>query len=159
MRIMCKVLRYFAFMAGVVAVRRLPQLRDSDGNHRIRQRRKEGKMENLKRNCREWVKNCFEGEITLTKVDLWLIALVCLMAGTLRGLKKAPATHGVMIGSNNGNTFGCGTGEKKSPEENGRGKEMQEENAKESRCGGEGREKCCKGGKGHRKGKKGKKCA
>lgn len=44
----------------------------------------------------------FRGEITLKKMDLWLIGAVCLFAGIVYGLRKAPWTHGVMIGSNNG---------------------------------------------------------
>ena len=35
-------------------------------------------------------------------MDLWLIGAVCLLVGIIYGLKKAPWTHGVMIGSNNG---------------------------------------------------------
>ena len=46
----------------------------------------------------------FDGEITLTKTDVWLFALVVFMLGVLYGLLKAPLTHGVRmtIGSNNG---------------------------------------------------------
>lgn len=92
-------------------------------------------MENFRKNCREWMKECFEGEVTLTKANLWLIVLTCLLAGTIHGLKKAPATHGVMIGSNNGNTFSCGTDGKKNFEETGRGKEAEGKKEEEGKCG------------------------
>lgn len=45
-----------------------------------------------------------DGEVTMTKVDFWLIVLLVFVAGVLYGLVKAPWTHGVKmtIGSNNG---------------------------------------------------------
>ncbi len=52
--------------------------------------------------------NWFEGEVTLPKITLWLACAVCLLAGVVYGLRKAPWTHGVMIGSNNGNNSGNG---------------------------------------------------
>lgn len=56
--------------------------------------------------CEKW----FEGEVTLPKTTLWLIGTVCLLAGIVYGLRKAPWTHGVIIGSNNGNNSGnCGS--------------------------------------------------
>ena len=116
-------------------------------------------MENFRKNCREWMKECFEGEVTLTKANLWLIVLTCLLAGTLHGLKKAPATHGMMIGSNNGNTFSCGTDGKKNFEETGRGKEAEGKKAEEGKCGKDNKEKCCKRQKKCRKGKRGSKRA
>jgi len=48
----------------------------------------------------------FEGDITLPKVTLWLACIACLFAGIVYGLRKAPWTHGVTIGSNNGNNSG-----------------------------------------------------
>ena len=47
----------------------------------------------------------FDGELTMTKVDFWLIVLLVFVVGLLYGLMKAPWTHGVKmaIGSNNGN--------------------------------------------------------
>lgn len=58
----------------------------------------------------------FHGEVTVKKRELWLIALICLFAGIVYGIKKAPWTHGVTIGSNNGNNSGNCTG---TPEEQG----------------------------------------
>ncbi len=52
----------------------------------------------------------FEGDITLPKVTLWLACTVCLFAGIVYGLKKAPWTHGVTIASNNGNNNGNNSG-------------------------------------------------
>lgn len=52
--------------------------------------------------CEKW----FEGEVTLAKTTLWLIGAVCLLGGIVYGLRKAPWTHGVVIGSNNGNNSG-----------------------------------------------------
>ncbi len=45
-----------------------------------------------------------DGEVTMTKVDLWLIVMLVFVVGVLYGLLKAPWTHGVKmtIGSNNG---------------------------------------------------------
>lgn len=50
---------------------------------------------------------CFEGEITMPKTIFWLIGVICLLAGTVYGLLAAPLTHGVTIGSNNGNYNSC----------------------------------------------------
>ncbi len=65
----------------------------------------------------KWTKICvkyFEGEVTLSKVTMWLACTTCLLAGVVYGLRKAPWTHGVTIGSNNGNNNGnCGGGCKK----------------------------------------------
>lgn len=52
----------------------------------------------------------FEGEVTLSKVTLWLACAACLLAGIVYGLRKAPWTHGVAIGSNNGNNNGNNSG-------------------------------------------------
>ena len=72
-------------------------------------------MKDLKRNLTELTKKCFEGEVTLTKVTLWLALTTCLLAGIVYGLRKAPMTHGMMIGCNNGNNNGntCRRGIKK----------------------------------------------
>ncbi len=45
-----------------------------------------------------------DGEVTMTKIDFWLIVLLVFVVGVLYGLAKAPWTHGVKmtIGSNNG---------------------------------------------------------
>lgn len=51
----------------------------------------------------------FEGEVTLTKASLWMIAGLCLLAGIIHGLRMAPMTHGVIIGCGNGNGSGCGS--------------------------------------------------
>lgn len=74
------------------------------------------KVEKFKVNCRELTKKWFEGEVTVTKLELWLALSVCVLAGIVHGLRKAPMTHGTMIASNNGNTFSCGvSGKKDSP--------------------------------------------
>ena len=51
------------------------------------------------------------GELTLTKLDFFLIGAICLLAGICIGLLSAPYTHGVTIASNNGNNNGnnCGS--------------------------------------------------
>lgn len=59
---------------------------------------------------REWKRSCFEGELTVPKVTLWLAGAVCLLAGIVYGLKAAPMTHGLNIGSNNGNNNGNNSG-------------------------------------------------
>ena len=64
---------------------------------------------------------CFEGDLTLPKVTIWLIGAVCLLGGIVYGLKTAPMTHGMMIGSNNGNNnngngYSCGSTEKEESE-------------------------------------------
>lgn len=55
------------------------------------------------------------GELTLTKLDFWLIGAICLLAGICIGLLTAPLTHGIEIGigSHNGNNNtgnGCHNG-------------------------------------------------
>ena len=57
---------------------------------------------------KETAKKLFTGETTVNKRDLWFVGAICLLAGIICGLKKAPWTHGVMIGSNNGNYNGDG---------------------------------------------------
>ena len=68
-------------------------------------------MEELKEKCRKLREACFEGEVTMTKATLWMIAAICLLAGIIHGLRMAPMTHGVMIGCGNGNGSGCGNGD------------------------------------------------
>ena len=53
------------------------------------------------------MQQCFEGEVTMSKMMLWLIAFVCLLAGVVYGLRIAPMTHGVTVASNNGNQSHC----------------------------------------------------
>lgn len=67
-------------------------------------------MEELKEKCRKLKEVCFEGEVTMTKTTLWMIAAICLLAGIIRGLRMAPMTHGVMIGCGNGNGSGNANG-------------------------------------------------
>lgn len=47
----------------------------------------------------------FGGELTMAKIDFWLVVMLVFTVGVLYGLFKAPWTHGVnmTIGSNNGN--------------------------------------------------------
>lgn len=72
-------------------------------------------------------RQCFEGEITIPKVNLWLVGGICLFAGIAYGLLKAPMTHGVTIGSNNGNQSGCIWGmEKEDSEDAIEGQEIEE---------------------------------
>lgn len=50
----------------------------------------------------------FQGEITISKKECWLIGTILVLSGITIGLLKAPLTHGVSIaiGSNNGNNNG-----------------------------------------------------
>lgn len=59
------------------------------------------KLENL-------AHRCFDGELTMPKINFWLIGAVCLLAGIVYGMRVAPMTHGMMIGCNNGNNSGNG---------------------------------------------------
>ncbi|MBQ7065802.1 MAG: hypothetical protein IJN92_03185 [Lachnospiraceae bacterium] len=52
---------------------------------------------------KEFFKNLFIGEVELTKRELWLMGGLCFFAGIVIGFVNAPWTHGVTIGSNNGN--------------------------------------------------------
>ena len=70
-------------------------------------------MEECRERCRRLKEICFDGEVTMTKTTLWMVAGLCLLAGIVRGLRMAPMTHGVMIGCGNGNGSGCGNGKKK----------------------------------------------
>ena len=60
----------------------------------------------MKGKIKELTSKLFHGEVTITKRELWLIGLVCLLSGGVYGLVKAPWTHGVTIGSHNGNYSG-----------------------------------------------------
>lgn len=48
----------------------------------------------------------FQGEITISKRECWMIGAILLLTGIAAGLINAPLTHGVNIGlfSNNGNS-------------------------------------------------------
>ena len=45
-------------------------------------------MEELKEKCRKLREACFEGEVTMTKATLWMIAAICLLAGIIHGLRS-----------------------------------------------------------------------
>ncbi|MCI8694101.1 MAG: hypothetical protein HFH91_15515 [Lachnospiraceae bacterium] len=96
-------------------------------------------MEDFREKCRELKEICFDGEVTMAKTTLWMLAGLCLLAGIIRGLRMAPITHGVMIGCGNGCGSGCGA-----DCEAGTGKlELGEEKEKQG-CG------CRKGGRKRR---------
>ncbi len=57
----------------------------------------------MKEYLEEKKQQLFDGELTITKIDFWLIVMLVFTVGVLYGLLKAPWTHGVTIGSNNGN--------------------------------------------------------
>lgn len=61
----------------------------------------------LKLKLKNLAKKCFEGDLTMPKVIFWLIGIICVLAGIVYGLCVAPITHGVTIGSNNGNYESC----------------------------------------------------
>lgn len=71
----------------------------------------------MKNKISETWRKLFQGEVTIGKRELWLVGAVCLLAGIVYGLKKAPWTHGVTIGSNNGNNSGNYTDKPKSIED------------------------------------------
>ena len=48
------------------------------------------------------MKTWFEGELTMSKTSIWLTGLICLLVGVIWGLLMAPMSHGVTIGSYNG---------------------------------------------------------
>lgn len=52
---------------------------------------------------REKIIALFKGETTISKMDLWLIGGICFLAGIVIGIMKAPWSHGIRIGCNNGN--------------------------------------------------------
>lgn len=77
----------------------------------------------MKEKLKEITERCFEGDLTLPKVTIWLIGAVCLLGGIVYGLKTAPMTHGMMIRSNNGNNnngngYGCSCKAEDEKEEN-----------------------------------------
>lgn len=77
----------------------------------------------MKEKLKEITERCFEGDLTLPKVTIWLIGAVCLLGGIVYGLKTAPMTHGMMIGNNNGNNnngngYGCSCKAEDEKEEN-----------------------------------------
>ncbi len=98
-------------------------------------------MEEFKEKCRKLKETCFDGEVTMTKTTLWMIAGLCLLAGIIRGLRMAPMTHGVIIGCGNGNGSGCGNGDGSGCEA-GTGKLGQEKEKKGCGC-----RRACKKGK------------
>lgn len=52
-------------------------------------------------------KKCFDGELTMPKVNFWMLSAICLLAGTVFGLLAAPMTHGIVWGNNNINSNNC----------------------------------------------------
>ena len=52
---------------------------------------------------REKITNMFTGDYTISRREFWIIVAACTLLGIVVGLFKAPFTHGVTIGSNNGN--------------------------------------------------------
>lgn len=50
----------------------------------------------------------FQGEITISKKECWLMGIILVLSGITIGLLRAPLTHGVniAIGSHNGNHNG-----------------------------------------------------
>ena len=68
---------------------------------------------------REKCKKLFIGDATFKKVELWLMAAICILLGVVIGFIKAPLTHGVTIscGNNNGNVYGQDKEEQDSEEE------------------------------------------
>lgn len=52
-------------------------------------------------------KKCFEGDVTMPRVILWLICIICVLAGIVYGLCIAPFSRGLTIGSNNVNYNDC----------------------------------------------------
>lgn len=112
-------------------------------------------MEQWKTKLRELEDRWFEGEVTVPKTELWLVLISCFLIGILYGLKKAPMTHGVMIGSNNGNNNGNGSSARCCMDHKGAAKAKKEEE-EEQKCGEEacvegkaqhGRQKCHKKGR------------
>ncbi len=61
----------------------------------------------LRMKLKNLAKQCFEGELTIPKAVLWLAGITCVLAGIVYGLLVAPVTHGISIGSNNGNCNDC----------------------------------------------------
>ncbi len=108
-------------------------------------------MEQWKKKLRELGDKWFEGELTVPKTELWLVLIACFLMGILYGLKKAPMTHGVMIGSNNGNnngngsSAGCCMGHKGSAKAKNGEEENPDSVKEESKCSKrQGKHKCHK---------------
>jgi len=64
---------------------------------------KERKMGVFLISVKRFVKKYCDGEVTMPKLNIWMLGLICLLTGIVFGLLTAPATHGIVIGSNNGN--------------------------------------------------------
>lgn len=101
-------------------------------------------MEQWRTKLRELGDKWFEGELTVPKTELWLVLISCFLMGILYGLRKAPLTHGVMIGCGNGcgngNSAHCGLGvRKKASDEKAGQEEAAETQAQECRSS---RKKC-----------------
>ena len=56
---------------------------------------------------KKFAHQCFDGDVTMPKVWIWMLGAICLLSGIVYGLLCAPLTHGVSIGSNNGNNTNC----------------------------------------------------
>lgn len=52
---------------------------------------------------KEKITKMFAGDFTISRREFWIIVAACTLFGMVVGLLKAPFTHGVTIGSNNGN--------------------------------------------------------
>ena len=71
-------------------------------------------MEDFREDCAGWGrlqalrKAWFEGQLTMPKTYIWLTGLICLLGGVIWGLRMAPMSHGVTIGSYNGNGSSSG---------------------------------------------------
>lgn len=73
----------------------------------------------LKRKAEKLMQTLFSGEVTCSKTHLWLVGIICVLAGIVYGMcVSGPWAHGVTIGSFNGNTDNShGDLDQKSPEE------------------------------------------
>lgn len=66
-------------------------------------------LRNIWKEIRKASEQLFQGEITISKRECWMIGAILLLSGIAIGLINAPLTHGVSIslasnnGSNNGN--------------------------------------------------------
>ena len=56
------------------------------------------------------ISDVMKGDLTLTKLDFFLIAAIMLLAGICIGFLAAPLTHGVSVLSNNGSNNGNNNG-------------------------------------------------
>lgn len=73
------------------------------------------------------MKTWFEGELTMSKTSIWLTGLICLLVGVIWGLLMAPMSHGVTIGSYNGNGS---TGFRREAPEDGKRKKCRKKSCK-----------------------------